>query len=91
MHDLQRRLVEARSVEIHKRLEQVMGQRIDALTADIEDPTLRADTAEALQKIKLVYLLGLWRHKGRLTQAEYDELEQLILSSRLIPLPERQP
>ena len=90
MHDLQRRLVQARSAGIHKRLEQVMGQRIDSLTADIEDPALRADTTEALLKIKLVYLLGLWRKKGHLNQAEYDELENLMMSSRLIPSPERQ-
>jgi hypothetical protein len=73
-------------LRIHKRLEQVMGRRIDSLTADIADPALRANTAEALQKIKLVYLLGLWRQKGRLNQAEYDELEHLIMRSRLIPL-----
>ena len=47
---------------------------------------LRADTAEALQKIKLVSLLGLWQHKGRLNQEEYDELEHLMMRSRLIPV-----
>jgi hypothetical protein len=90
MQVLQRRLVNARSAEIHKRLEKVMGQRIDSLTADIADPALRADTAEALQKIKLVYLLGLWRHKRRLNQAQYDELEHMIMRGRFISPPQRQ-
>lgn len=85
LQEAYQRLTKARSVEIHKRLEQVMGHTVESITADIEQPVLREQTTEALQKVKLVYLLRLWRHKGRLNQAECDELEQLIIKAHLAP------
>ena len=78
MQELHMRLTKALSAEINKRLVKVMGQTIESLTSDIEDPELRERTTEALRKVKLVYLLGLWRQKGRLGQAEYEELEQFM-------------
>jgi hypothetical protein len=85
LQELYQRLTKERTEEIYKRLDQIMGHTIESLTADIEQPVLREQTTEALRKVKLVYLLRLWRQKGRLNQVECDELEQLIIKARLVP------
>jgi hypothetical protein len=78
MQELHARLTRALFAEMDTRLGKIMGQTIERLTIDIEDPEVRERTTEALRKVKLVYLLGLWRQKGRLGQAEYEELEQFL-------------
>lgn len=78
MQELHMRLNKALFAEMEKRLGKIMGHTIESLTTDIEDPALRERTTEVLRKVKLVYLPGLWRQKGRLGQAEYEELEQFL-------------
>lgn len=78
LQDLHKRLTKALSAEIDKRLGKIMGHTIESLITDIDDPALRERTGEALRKVKIIYILSLWRQKGRLNQAEYDELEQFL-------------
>ena len=76
--DLHKRLTKTLSAEIDKRLGRIMGNTMEDLTRDIEDPALRERTTEALLLVKLLSILAAWQQQGLLSRAEYDELEQLV-------------